>query len=196
MPKRAPLDLDQFKIELPPEARDPLDSLIPTAPPSQQRKTKTGLADNHLKVVIPSAPDPSKKVNPAKSNLQTSRVTELQTTRLPDEQTSRVTELEYYEVPDFRKLDRIEARLSWEQNKYLNDLEAVISRDMPEGERADPSYRRITKNSIIRVLVEIARWLNVEVDASNFRSEKDLLNAVKEDLQKKLTELQTSRVTD
>jgi hypothetical protein len=32
MPKRAPLDLDQFKIDLPKPVRDPLDTLIPTAP--------------------------------------------------------------------------------------------------------------------------------------------------------------------
>lgn len=33
MPKRATLDIDQFKVELPPPQRDPLDSVIPTAPP-------------------------------------------------------------------------------------------------------------------------------------------------------------------
>lgn len=33
MPKRAPLDTDQFKIELPPPQRDPLDSIIPTSAP-------------------------------------------------------------------------------------------------------------------------------------------------------------------
>jgi len=33
MPKRAPLDLDQFKIALPKPDRDPLDSIIPTTPP-------------------------------------------------------------------------------------------------------------------------------------------------------------------
>jgi len=33
MPKRASLDTDQFKVALPPQPRDPLDSLIPTSPP-------------------------------------------------------------------------------------------------------------------------------------------------------------------
>ena len=33
MPKRAPLDLNQFKIELPAPQRDPLETIIPTTPP-------------------------------------------------------------------------------------------------------------------------------------------------------------------
>lgn len=32
MPKRAPLDKELFKVELPPQQRDPLETLIPTAP--------------------------------------------------------------------------------------------------------------------------------------------------------------------
>lgn len=48
MPKRAPLDTDQFRVALPPQPRDPLDSLIPTSPPpkaeeqNQIRLDKTG----------------------------------------------------------------------------------------------------------------------------------------------------------
>src|SRR5690348_12469109 len=33
MPKRATLDLDQFKIDLPRPKRDPLETIIPTSPP-------------------------------------------------------------------------------------------------------------------------------------------------------------------
>ena len=44
MPKRAPLDPQQFQVALPPQARDPLDSIIPTAPqsPANQAPPKTG----------------------------------------------------------------------------------------------------------------------------------------------------------
>jgi hypothetical protein len=37
MPKRATLDTDLFKVELPTQPRNPLDSLIPTTPPTVQK---------------------------------------------------------------------------------------------------------------------------------------------------------------
>jgi hypothetical protein len=40
MPKRATLDTDLFKVELPSQPRDPLDSLIPTTPPTVQKPIK------------------------------------------------------------------------------------------------------------------------------------------------------------
>ena len=93
-------------------------------------------------------------------------------------------------------MQRIEVRLTWEQNKYLDDLEALIGRDAPEGERSDPAYRRITKNSILRVMVEILRGLALEVDASHFKNERDLLKALYAVLKKHFSERQTSRVPE
>ena len=61
---------------------------------------------------------------------------------------------------------------------------------MPEGERSDPNYKRITKNSIVRVLVEILRRLDLSIDASRFKSEKDLARDVFKKLTDRLTELQ------
>ena len=118
---------------------------------------------------------------------QTSRVTESETPRVPEIQTSRVPDFDRYDVPDFRKMQRIEVRLTWEQNKYLDDLEALIGRDTPEGEKSDPDYRRITKNSILRVVVEILRALDVQVDASRFKNERDLLAALYEALQNRFS---------
>jgi hypothetical protein len=86
--------------------------------------------------------------------------------------------------------------LTWEQKRFLDDWEEDIRQTMPEGERGNPDHRRITKNSIIRVLVEILRQIKITVDARNFRNEGDLLNALFEDLRKKIAESWSSEVTD
>jgi len=67
---------------------------------------------------------------------------------------------------------------------------------MPEGERTDPNYKRITKNSIVRGLVEILRRLNLSIDASRFKSEKDLTRELLDKLTHRLTESQTPKVTE
>ena len=127
---------------------------------------------------------------PAKKapELQTNRLTESVSNVVTDLQSNRLTDFEDYNVPDYRKLRRVELRLTWEQNKYLDDLEGVISRDMPEGERADPNYKRITKNSVIRALVEIVRRLKLGVDAGNFKNERDLAKSIAAAIRAKLTD--------
>lgn len=172
---------------------------------------KSGLADSPFFRLTPPATPPTGNSQVVfaseiqdskpkeKSNFQSSRDTEIQTPRLPDTQTSRLPDFETYEVPDYRKMQRIEVRLTWEQNKYLDDLEAIISRDTPEGDKSDPGYRRITKNSIIRVLVEITKRLNIQIDARNFRSEKNLLKTMRNELKNRISKLpdsETSRVPD
>lgn len=177
----------------------------------------SGLADSPFftKVPVYSATSPSAEPDVQKAPAQIGEVQaspKLQTSRLPDKQTSRVTKSESpkllelqtsrvpdfdrYDVPDFRKMQRVEVRLTWEQNKYLDDLEALIGRDAPDGDKSDPSYRRITKNSVIRVMVEILRVLAVEIDASQFKNERDLLKALHDALQQRLSKLQTSRLPE
>lgn len=123
----------------------------------------------------------------------THKVTDLQTPKVTESETHRVTDFESYIVPDYRQLQRLELRLTWDQKEYLDRLEALITRDMPEGERSDPNYKRITKNSIVRGLVEILRRLNLSIDASHFKSEKDLTKELFNKLTHKLTELLTDR---
>ncbi|MGD8457007.1 MAG: hypothetical protein PVF83_11520 [Anaerolineales bacterium] len=132
-------------------------------------------------------------MKPPEKQPQTHRVTDSQTDRVPESGTARLTDFEGYHVPDYRKLQRLELRLTWEQKEYLDRLEGIIARDMPEGERADPDYKRITKNSIVRVLVEILRYLNLSIDASCFKSERDLAKDVFAKLTDRLTELQTDK---
>lgn len=98
----------------------------------------------------------------------------------------RLDDLSNYEVGDYRQLARGNLRLTPEQNRFLKDMEDAISGQRPEGERADPEYKRITKNSIIRALVEFARRLKLTVDASTFKNEQDLLRAIVEEIRKKL----------
>ena len=131
-----------------------------------------------------------------KNEPQTNRVTDLQTDRVTESETDRLTDFDAYHVPDYRKLQRLELRLTWEQKEYLDRLEAVISRDMPEGERSDPNCKRITRSSIVRVLVEILRRLDLSVDASRFKSEKDLAVDLYNKLANRLTELQTAKFSD
>jgi hypothetical protein len=121
---------------------------------------------------------------------------DLQSHRVTDSQTNRVTDFADYEVPDYRQLKRVELRLTWEQDNYLNNLESIITRDMPEGERSDPKYKRITKNSIIRALVEYARRVNLRVDATKFKNEADLARAICDQIEKPTADSQTNRLTE
>lgn len=143
-----------------------------------------------------SAGSPLSRSSISTANSLTDRLTESQTNRVTESESNRLTDFDEYQVSDYRKLQRLELRLTWEQKKYLDDLEAVISRDMPEGDRADPNYKRITKNSIIRTLVEVARRLSLTVDASAFKNEQDLLKEIAQTLTDRLTESQTNRVSE
>lgn len=146
---------------------------------------------------VSSTPPPRKpKVNIPVTDLQTHRVTESVSTEVTDSQSHRLTDFSDYEVPDYRELKRTELRLTWDQDDYLGQLESKITRDMPEGDRSDPKYKRVTKNSIIRALVEYARRLNIRVDASRFRNEADLAKAIAEGIEAKLKDLQSNRVTE
>ena len=124
------------------------------------------------------------------------RVTDLQTNRVTEFESYRLTDFGDYDVPHYRQMERSEIWLTWEQSDYLGTLEKVISRDRPEGDKADPNYKRITKNSIMRALVEVARRLSVTVDAREFKNEQDLAKAIWEALTNRVTDLQTSGVTD
>jgi hypothetical protein len=148
-----------------------------------------------------ASPAKLRKASPARQSavpteLQTHKVTDSQSARATESATHGLTNFEDYEVSDYRSLRRAELRLTWEQERYLDDLEAVITRDMPEGERANPNYKRITKNSVIRALVELARRLEVKVDARRFRNERDLAQALFGAFRDKLAQLQTDRVTE
>lgn len=91
---------------------------------------------------------------------------------------------------------RIEVRLTLDQIRFLDDLEWELGRSLPDLERADPESRRITKNSIIRVLIEILRSLHLEIDASHFRNERDLLLTLHRLLKERLTDAGTSRLPE
>ena len=158
---------------------------------AHRKKQKSTIHSAPLSDETPKPPQP---VVPPKP--RTDRVTDSQTKLVTELQSNRLTDFNDYEVPDFRELQRIELRLTWEQDDYLDKMQRSISRAMPEGERSDPNYKRITKNSIIRALVEIARRLELTVDASRFKNERDLLEAIVEIFKSKLTNSQTDRVTD
>ena len=165
-----------------------------------KKKLDAGTVINELKgqsafFAQPESPPPAKRI-PKKIQPQTNRVTDLQTDKLTESETDRLTDFADYDVPDFRKLHRSELRLTWEQKEYLVRLEASIIRDMPEGERSNPNYKRITKNSIVRVLVELLRRINPSIDASRFKSEKDLATDLFKKLTDRLTELQTDKVSE
>jgi len=168
-------------------------SAIPQQPvkPPPPRSQKSELADSPY-----FTPPQKKKRKKTQKNLQTNRVTESVSDRVTDLQSNRLTGFADYDVPDYRQLKRIELRLTWDQNKYLDDLASVITRDMPEGERSDPSYKRITKNSILRALVEYVRRLKIQVDARKFNNESDLAQALADKIEESLADLQTNRVTE
>jgi hypothetical protein len=162
----------------------------PADPPS------TTLKKSELATSPYFTPPKKRKRKNARKKLQTNRVTESVSNKVTELQTNRVTDYSDYDVPDYRQLKRVELRLTWEQNKYLDDLASVITRDMPEGERSNPEYKRITKNSILRALAEFARRLDPQVDAGKFRNERDLAQALADKIEESLADLQTNRVTE
>jgi hypothetical protein len=133
---------------------------------------------------------------PIRPKPPTNRVTEVQGNRVTDLQTNRVTDFADYEVPIYSDLSRLELRLTWEQTEFLESLDRQIAREAPEGDKKDPTYKRITKNSVVRALVEILRRLNPKLDAGRFYNEQDLVKALFAALGERLTDLQTNRPTD
>jgi hypothetical protein len=147
------------------------------------------LDEEPFKVVIPPNPDPLAKVIPTEPPTRVDRVTEQQSTRVTEFESNRLTELQTYRVDRWDYLRRLELRLTKDQKRYLNDLEEEISQAMPEIERDNPEFQRLTKNSIIRVLVEIIRQLDIRVDASQFHNEGDLLQALYSKIRERLAQL-------
>lgn len=145
--------------------------------------------------VTPPSREPAKKRSTAPEK-KSSEVTELRTSEVENLLTSVVRELRSYELRSFDELRRLDIRVTGEQKRFLDEMEETITQAMPEGERGNPDHRRITKNSIMRVFVEIFRQLRLKVDASRFRNERDLLEALFEELLDRVTELRTSEVRD
>lgn len=144
----------------------------------------------------PNASMPKKAQTNKPTDLQTSRVTEKQTNRLTESGTLELTDLQSYELRKYKNWKRIEVRLTPDQRKFLIDFNEEIAQTMPEGERNNPQFKRITNNSIIRVCVETIRQLKPKVDSSKFQNENDLLHSLFEELLNKLTDLQSSRVPE
>ena len=101
-----------------------------------------------------------------------------------------------YEVQSFKHLKKLDVLFTKAQKIFLRDFLESVEDSMPERERDNPEHRRITKNSIIRVLVEIARQLEIKVDASHFRNERDLLLAVFEAIIERSSEVMKSRTPE
>lgn len=143
-------------------------------------------------------------IKPRRKNIDESKVADLRSSELPNLQTSEVTnlptsgvpKLQSYELRNFDQLRRLDIRLTYEQKRFLDDLEETIRQQMPEGERNNPEYRRITKNSIIRIFVEIFRQLDLRIKADQFKNETDLLTSLYDELLLKLTNLRTSELTE
>ncbi|MCC6611832.1 MAG: hypothetical protein IT320_00060 [Anaerolineae bacterium] len=122
----------------------------------------------------------------------------------PKSRSSEVAQSESPEVPNFRsyelrkydQLRRLDIRITGEQKRYLDDLEEDLRQSMPEMERDNPAHQRITKNSFIRVLLEIARQLDLRVTGEHVHNEADLLQAVFDTLQAKLPDFRSSEVPE
>jgi hypothetical protein len=99
-----------------------------------------------------------------------------------------------YEVRKFDELRRLDIRITGKQKRFLDDLEEDIRQSMPEGDKENPHSQRITKNSVIRVLLEIARLARLKIDASTFQNEADLLDTIYEELCSKLPKFRTPEV--
>src|SRR5579859_1301778 len=126
----------------------------------------------------------------------TTRVPNLQTSEVPESVSLEVLDLSAYPIVGFQDLARMELRLTWEQKEYLDRVETAIARNSGGVAKNDPESQRLTKNSLLRALVEIARQLNLGVDSDNFRNERDLIQALFDTLKDAMSKKQTSEVTE
>jgi len=160
---------------------------------------KSGLADSPFFSLSPTPPpyQPVKAPAPVVSPRSESQTT-------PKSRSSEVTQSGSPEVPNFRsyvlrkydQLRRLDIRITGEQKRYLDDLEEDLRQSMPEMERDNPAHQRITKNSFIRVLLEIARQLDLRITGEHVHNEADLLQAVFDTLQTKLPDFRSSEVPE
>ncbi|MCI0565374.1 MAG: hypothetical protein MN733_43470 [Nitrososphaera sp.] len=127
-------------------------------------------------------------------NSRTSELPELPTSQVLKSGTTEVPKLQSYELRNFDALRRLDVRLTGEQKRFLDEMEENIRQQMPEGERNNPDSKRITKNAIIRVFVEIFRQLGLPLNAKRFKNENDLLETLFKALLMKIPELRTSEV--
>jgi hypothetical protein len=122
--------------------------------------------------------EPPEQVEPRKTTIPKEFKSSNETapsTALPHFGTTEVPHFRSYEVPHFKKMKRLDVRLTKEQKHFLEDLEDQVREEMPEGESDNPHSRRITKASIVRVMVEFFRQMSTPIDASAFKNENDLL---------------------
>ena len=117
---------------------------------------------------------------------RTHGVRKSRSSRVPNSGTTGVPDFRSYDIPNYNKLNRIDLRVTWDQRYFLDDQELMIRRAMPDIERDNPNHRRLTKNSVVRVLVEIARQLELKIDARKLRNEADLLQAYYDALKRQL----------
>lgn len=140
--------------------------------------------------------------NETKKKLGTSLKELPRTSKLPKSRTNEVTKsgssevpkLQTYELRNFAALRRLDVRLTGDQKWFLDEMEEMIRQQMPEGESNNPESKRITKNAIIRVFVEIFRQLKLPINAREYKNEHDLMHGIFRSLLKKIPELRTTEV--
>lgn len=155
-------------------------------PPPLLAESKAG--KKPLKAITPKSRTPEVR----KSVI--SEVAKSRSPQVPKSGSSEVLDLSEYPIVTFQELARLDVRVTWEQKEYLDKLETAIVRNTAGSDKSDPESQRLTKNSVLRSLVEIARQLKVNVDASSFRNERDLIKAVFDALRKAMNDLQNSEV--
>jgi len=153
---------------------------------------KSGLADSPFFTPPPKKRTLTKPNKPPKS--RSSVVPKSVTPEEPKFGSTELPKLRSYEVRRFDELRRLDIRITWEQKRFLDDWEEDLRRDMPEGDRNHPQYQRVTKNSIIRALIEIPRQLDLQIEANKFRNEADLIKGIYEALVKRLANFGSTEV--
>ena len=142
-------------------------------------------------------PPPLEPIRLSPSEKKESRTTALQKSSSAEVQQYSILSLDNlddYPLLDFREYKKIDARLTWDQKEYLDNLERLIVRDAPGVEKSNPLSKRITRSSIIRALVEIARRLQITVNPSRFQNERDLIEAIVEAFEQKFRKPEDKKV--
>jgi len=138
-------------------------------------KKKTGLGEDPLSWIT----DTGKAEAEERPKTESKKIRKSRSPGVRKFGTSEVQDFSTSEVPKYKTLDLIYFRLRRDQVEFLEGL----TREIMAGRDSSYKKERITKNTILRTLIDILREL--DIDKENISDEKELLGRIENAIKQK-----------
>ena len=135
-----------------------------------------------------------KKTPDKTTELKKAKIPDFESNKVSKSETHKVSNFQSYKLSNYKTFKHMGIGLTRDQVRYLQKLEDHISDTRPDIDKNNAHHKRITKASIIRVLVEMARQLELTVNARQFQNEHDLYQAMLEKMALKLSNFESRKV--